>query len=114
MDQTVSQTPFQKAYNRASDLLITYQLPAKDVLEALVKEEGLSEEEAKKIITHITAKGIVDADEKFRTANRDILWGTIWFVGGLILTIAKTGFIFWGAIIFGGIQLGRGIMNRMD
>jgi len=43
-------------------------------------------------------------------ANKDMLYGALWCVGGTVLTLAKIGFIFWGAIIFGGIQFIRGLM----
>jgi len=44
-------------------------------------------------------------------ANKDMMWGAIWCVGGLIGTLSDTGFIFWGAIVFGGIQFFRGLAN---
>lgn len=42
-------------------------------------------------------------------ANKDILVGSLWFFGGLIATVANFGYIFWGAILFGGIQMLKGI-----
>jgi hypothetical protein len=44
-------------------------------------------------------------------AKRDVFFGSLWLAGGLILTFAEIGFIFWGAIVFGGIQLFKGISN---
>ena len=41
-------------------------------------------------------------------AKKDMIFGALWCVGGTIATVAQTGFIFWGAIIFGGIQFFRG------
>lgn len=44
-------------------------------------------------------------------AQKDMLYGALWCVGGLVLTMAHIGFIFWGAIVFGAIQFFRGIAN---
>jgi hypothetical protein len=59
---------------------------------------------------------IDDLEEQMREAKKsqakkDVLWGAVWCIGGLIGTFANTGFIFWGAIIFGGIQLIKGLIN---
>lgn len=54
-----------------------------------------------------------EQEEQNKKANRDILWGAIWCVGGLIGTFANIGYVFWGAIIFGGIQFFKGLMNRV-
>lgn len=40
-----------------------------------------------------------------------MLYGALWCVGGLALTLANVGFIFWGAIIFGGVQFFKGVAN---
>ncbi|MES2141232.1 MAG: hypothetical protein V4511_16105 [Bacteroidota bacterium] len=45
-------------------------------------------------------------------AKRDMLFGALWCIGGIIATAAHIGFIFWGAIIFGGIQFFRGLINN--
>ena len=42
-------------------------------------------------------------------AEKDILYGSLWCFGGVIGTMADIGFIFWGAIVFGGIQLVQGL-----
>lgn len=44
-------------------------------------------------------------------AVRDIVVGGIFLILGLVLTFANIGAIFYGAIIFGGIQCVRGIIN---
>jgi hypothetical protein len=104
-------TTFNKAQERAIDLLITYQLPEEEVLDKLVQEEGLSRDQAELMILKINSS---KSTKNYKEANKDILWGSIWFIGGLTLTIAKTGYIFWGAIIIGGFQLARGVFNRIS
>jgi hypothetical protein len=48
---------------------------------------------------------------KKEQAEKDMLYGALWCVGGIIATAAHIGFIFWGAILFGGIQFFRGLFN---
>jgi hypothetical protein len=62
------------------------------------------------------AEDVMNYEEQLRIAIRerakkDMLYGALWCVGGTVLTMADVGFIFWGAIVFGGIQFFRGLMN---
>ena len=41
----------------------------------------------------------------------DIIFGALWCGGGIALTMAEIGYIFYGAIIVGAIQLIRGLIN---
>jgi hypothetical protein len=59
---------------------------------------------------------VFDVHDKIRSAKKskaqkDMLFGALWCVGGIIATAAHIGFIFWGAILFGGIQFFRGVAN---
>jgi hypothetical protein len=45
-------------------------------------------------------------------ANKDMIYGALWCIGGTIATLSNLGYAFWGAIVFGGIQFIRGFMNR--
>jgi len=47
-----------------------------------------------------------------KRANKNMLYGALWCVGGIIATAADFGYIFWGAIMFGAIQFFRGLPNR--
>lgn len=49
--------------------------------------------------------------EKKAQARKDMIYGALWCIGGTIFTVADTGFIFWGAILFGGIQFFKGLAN---
>lgn len=44
-------------------------------------------------------------------AGKDMLYGALWFVGGLVATMADIGAIFWGAMVFGGIQFIGGLIK---
>lgn len=58
--------------------------------------------EARKLYVEVVLK---------KRAQRDMIVGGLWFVGGTIGTLANIGFIFWGAILFGLIQCIKGIVN---
>jgi hypothetical protein len=49
-----------------------------------------------------------------KQANKDMLYGALWCVGGIIATMSDIGAIFWGAIIFGGIQFFKGLINSQS
>jgi hypothetical protein len=44
-----------------------------------------------------------------RKAEKDMIHGAIWCIGGIAGTMADFGFIFWGAIVFGGVQFFNGL-----
>nr|WP_315251047.1 hypothetical protein [uncultured Flavobacterium sp.] len=49
-------------------------------------------------------------DDK-QNAGKDMIFGALWCIGGLIGSFANTGYIFWGAVLFGGIKFMRGLTN---
>ena len=46
-----------------------------------------------------------------KQANKDMLYGALWCVGGIVATMSDIGAIFWGAIVFGAIQFFKGLSN---
>lgn len=46
-----------------------------------------------------------------KKAQNDMIFGSLWFVGGIVGTLANIGFFFWGAILFGMIQFFKGLTN---
>jgi hypothetical protein len=84
-----------------------------EVKEAL-KEKGLSEELAEKIADQSRQ---LYAEAVIKKADKNILWGSGWFVGGLIVTLVSMGsgsryIVAYGAIIGGLIQLISGLVQR--
>lgn len=71
-------------------------------------EQGLDEESASIVVSNLEQQ-IEDA--KKERSNKDMLYGALWCIGGIIATAADTGFIFWGAIVFGGIQFFKGLLR---
>ena len=86
-----------------------------------IKEEllalGVSDETATKIIeeTHVAIE-----EAKNEKAKKDMLYGGLWCIGGIVVTAATYSaaqgggryFVAWGAIIFGAIQFIKGVLNR--
>ncbi len=42
---------------------------------------------------------------------KDMIWGALWFTGGLVATIADFGYIFYGAIIYGAVKMFSAILK---
>lgn len=94
-------------YNYAANLLLNENKSANEARSLLI-EQGLSSEIAELVIENLE---IQIQETRYEKARKDMLYGALWFCGGSILTIADIGFIFWGAILFGGIQFFKGLIN---
>ena len=55
----------------------------------------------------------LETAEDIKNSSNDMIYGALWFVGGLIATLSNFGLIFWGAMIFGGIQFSKGLINSL-
>jgi len=106
--ETITPPPIsQESYNHAANLLVNHNKTSFEVKNLMIAR-GLSSEQATQLVNELEDQ-ILEA--KKQRAKKDMLYGALWCVGGTILTIADTGFIFWGAIVFGGIQFIRGAIN---
>ena len=85
-----------------------------EVKEAL-EEKGVAEELAAKIAEQSQQ---LYTDAMVRKSKKNITWGSIWLVGGLLITLysigsgGRTYFIFYGAIFGGAFQLISGLVQR--
>ncbi len=95
-----------------ADQLIAHLLVEQDQTPTQVKKvlvgKGMDEQEAMSLIRNVEEQ--IEQARRAR-AKRDVIFGSLWTVGGTVMTLADIGFIFWGAIVFGFIQLIRGIVN---
>ena len=105
----ITQISSNQVHAIAADLLLNKQMSQTAVKNNLVGM-GVDELSAKNAIKNIQNQ--IDEAEKSK-ANKDMIYGALWCVGGLVLTLMKTGFIFWGAIVFGGFQFLKGLNNYM-
>lgn len=97
-------------YNYAANQLFNEEKKPHEVKNDLIAQ-GLDTQSAIAIVDNLTAQM---SDAKKSQGKKDMMWGAVWCVGGLIGTLSDTGFIFWGAIIFGGIQFFRGLIAMGD
>lgn len=104
---TSTQEIASQFYNYAADLMVNQEKSAYETKNALM-EQGLSQENANFVVENIETQIEEAKNDK---ARKDMIYGALWFAGGTILTLANIGFIFWGAILFGGIQFFRGLIN---
>jgi hypothetical protein len=110
MEETISKENSQLLINDVTHFAaqkLLADIPRRKVIISLV-EMGIPEESATTIVDKIESE--IEAAKKSK-AHRDILYGALWCIGGLIVTLSGVGVIAWGAILFGGIQLFRGLLN---
>jgi len=105
--QTDQQAAVNQVYDFAADQLVNHKQTAEAVV-ATLTERGLDSESANIVVNNLTEQ--IAAAKKER-AKKDMLYGALWCVGGTVATLADVGYIFWGAIVFGGIQFVKGAVN---
>jgi hypothetical protein len=100
--------------------LKTRHMYQKEAVDAAIKEAVkrrliLNEEDldTKYPVAEVETLSVSDAEQELvnERAKKDMLYGALWCVGGLVATAAEIGYIFWGAIVFGGVQCIKGLMN---
>lgn len=99
------QESVNQIYEYAADLLFNQKKSALETKIALA-EQGLDEESATIVVDNIEQQ-IKDATKE--RANKDMLYGALWCIGGIVATVADFGYVFWGAIVFGAIQFFKGV-----
>ena len=105
--QGSSNAALNEYYDLAANMLVNDKKTTKDVTLALVGK-GLSESAAFTIVHNLEVE-IKNA--KKESGRKDMIYGALWCIGGTVATIANIGFIFWGAILFGGVQFIKGAIN---
>ena len=97
----------EEIYNYAADLIINQKMSDSEVKVKLI-EQGFEEKDALTVISSLKNEII---KEKKIGANKDMIYGALWCIGGTIATVSDTGYIWWGAIVFGGIQFFKGVIT---
>lgn len=106
-------------YAYATQLMVIRNMNTADALHNLM-QKGIDEEVARTIVNKIDDE-IYEA--KMKRANKDILYGALWCIGGTLVTAftysaASNGggkyVVTYGAIIFGMVQLVKGIYSRFE
>jgi hypothetical protein len=87
---------------------------SEDQITTKLVNRGCTPEDASEIVAEIRlARAQIAKIQPARNGNpaRDVIIGGLFLFGGLIGTFSDTGYIFIGAIVFGGIQFVRGLIN---
>lgn len=80
-----------------------------------VCEDYLEIEKAVKV--NYEKKSYVDEEQlavNRKGAVKNMIFGALWCVGGIVGTVANVGYVFWGAIIFGGFQFIKGAIELQE
>ena len=109
------QEAVDKIYEFAANLRYNEKKSADETVTALVAQ-GLDLESATAVVTNLDHQV---ADTKKERAKKDVLYGALWCVGGIVVTAVTyssasgggTYVVAWGAIIFGAVQLIKGVVN---
>jgi hypothetical protein len=103
-------------YQFAAEQLVNQKKSPDEVIQALVAQ-GIDVQSAELVVsslqTHI-------AEAKNEKANKDMLYGALWCIGGIVVTVGTmsaasgggTYVVAWGAILFGAIQFLQGMANK--
>ena len=94
----------EKIYEFAANLLFKENQSKQNVINELMNN-GIDAENAKIVVSNLLSS-------RNERADKDMLYGALWCIGGTIATVADFGYIFWGAIVFGAIQFFRGLISR--
>jgi hypothetical protein len=98
---------FQRLYDQT-----VYQILEQGKTTSQIKKDLLEKGMNEKVATEFLKKVKDDIYEAKRSSsNKDMIYGALWCIGGLVATFAELGYIFWGAIIFGAIQFFRGVAD---
>lgn len=104
-------------YGFTADMLYNQKKSIEETKAALI-ENGLRAEDADVVIANLQNQY---KQEKREAGNKNMLYGALWCVGGLLVTILTysaasdggTYVIAWGAVIFGAIQFFKGLFQRL-
>jgi hypothetical protein len=104
-------------YTRAAEQL--RQGVARSEIEAALTERGLSAEKAATVANDLEQR---TASAAKIAGRKNMLYGSLWCAGGVAATAATyraagdggTFVIAWGAMLFGGIQFIRGLLQTME
>lgn len=100
-------------YDQAKYLVNVRKKSPQDAVNDLVAE-GLDEESAIKMVNYASGAGANAEDNGGESGVKDMLIGDFFCVVGTIATVADIGYIFWGAIVFGGIQFIKGLSKSLS
>lgn len=108
-----NQAIVEEIYNYAAQQLFEYNRSQQDVINLLM-DRGLSYSDAKIVISNLLEQM---EEERKSSRKKNMIFGLLWFVGGLAVTIftynaasdGGTYVVAWGAMLWGIIQFFKSI-----
>ena len=97
-----------RAFDRDQGIICSYTKTIADFNQTCINYSEDVEQKEKMVVKARINEQYEEVSKS--SGTRDIIFGGLWFVGGVIGTLSDTGFIFYGAIIFGAIQLVKGFV----
>lgn len=98
-------------YEYAADLYINQDMSWGEVRSALL-DRGLSVEDAETVVENLEAQ---ESEARNSAANKELGFGVLWAAGGIIATVVSSGtVIFWGAVVWGGWLILKGLYHKID
>ena len=107
-----------QVYAFAANLMIEQGKSATETKNILI-EQGLKAEDAEVVVTNLQAQ--ID-QAKNEAGNKNMLYGALWCIGGLLVTALTysaasnggTYVVAWGAVVFGAIQFFKGAWMKIS
>lgn len=99
-----------QAYGLAANALFEQKQSSDEAVNMLV-ENGLAQTEATRIVEELEEEF---AAAKKKRGEKDMLYGALWCLGGIVATVSEIGYIFWGAIVFGAVQFIGGLIKSQS
>lgn len=116
-DNNQEEDVVQQIYNYAISLIVNEKKTYNETIAILIST-GLDGETANIVVSNIQRRIMEEREE---IANKNMLYGALWCIGGIIVTgityaIASEGggyLITWGAVVFGGWQFLKGLYQKV-
>lgn len=100
-----------RVYDFAVDLYTNQNMNWREVRQELINQ-GLSPEDASVVVSNLQKQ---ERQAKNDVANKELGYGALWAVGGVALTALTGGYlIFYGAVLWGGWLILKGIWHKIS
>lgn len=116
-EQRDQQEIVNQIYGFTADMLYNQKKSVEETKAALIGN-GLKPEDADVVISNLQNQY---KQEKKEAGNKNMLYGALWCIGGLLVTFLTysaasnggTYVVAWGAVVFGAIQFFKGVFQRI-
>lgn len=99
-----------RVYNYAADLYLNHNMSWNQVRTTLI-EQGFNSTDADTVVDNLRKQ---ESEAKNSAANKELRYGALWAIGGIALTVISSGtVIFWGAVVWGGCLIIKGLYHKM-